>query len=104
MPYRPRIVHASLGDAFFDVVEAARFPAHVLRYRNRRWAGLVGLDGLSETEWVGHFGRFAPLEMLQIRRPFCQVWPMSIFSFASLHMIVELTKRFGTGFLQVWRA
>ena len=62
MPYRPRTVHASLGDAFFDVVEAARFPAHVLRYRNRRWAGRVGLDGLSETEWVGHFGRFVPLE------------------------------------------
>ncbi|WP_281407187.1 protein adenylyltransferase SelO, partial [Methylobacterium sp. WL9] len=46
---------------FFDVVEAARFPKTVLRYRNRPWAQRVGLDGLSEAEWIAHFGRFEPL-------------------------------------------
>jgi uncharacterized protein YdiU (UPF0061 family) len=54
-------IHESLGDAFFDIVEPASFPAHILRYRNQRWAARVGLDGLSDEAWVGHFGRFAPL-------------------------------------------
>ena len=39
---------------------AARFP-HVLRHRNQRWAARVGLESLSDEEWIGHFGRFEPL-------------------------------------------
>ena len=42
--YRPSTRHAELGEAFYDVVAPARFPAHVLRYRNQRWAARVGLD------------------------------------------------------------
>ena len=33
----------------------------MLRYRNDPWACRVGLDGLSEAEWIAHFGRFEPL-------------------------------------------
>src|SRR3954471_9981618 len=53
--------HEELGDAFYDVVEPARFPMHVLRWRNRRWAARVGLDGLTDDRWIDHFGRFEPL-------------------------------------------
>jgi uncharacterized protein YdiU (UPF0061 family) len=59
--YRPAPVHHTLGDAFFDAVEPARFPEHVLRYRNERWAERVGLDMLDATEWEEHFARFVPL-------------------------------------------
>jgi len=44
------------------VVAPADFPQHVLRYRNQRAAETVGLEGLSDAEWVDHFGRFQPLE------------------------------------------
>jgi uncharacterized protein YdiU (UPF0061 family) len=61
MNYRPSTRHADLGPAFFDIVEAAKFPAHILRYRNRRWAARVGLDALTDEAWLAHFGRFEPL-------------------------------------------
>jgi uncharacterized protein YdiU (UPF0061 family) len=61
MTYRPSTAHTELGPGFYDPVEAARFPAHVLRYRNQRWAEAVGLGGLSDDEWIGHFSRFRPL-------------------------------------------
>ena len=57
----PRTLHASLGEGFFDEVEAAHFPQLILRYRNQRWASRVGLDTLSDEEWLTHFGRFEPL-------------------------------------------
>lgn len=59
--FRPRSDILSLGDAFYDVVEPARFPAHRLRYRNDRAAAAVGLGGLTQAEWIAHFGRFEPL-------------------------------------------
>ncbi len=59
--YRPSTVHAELGDAFFDIVEPASFPEHILRYRNRRWADRIGVGPLSGEEWIAHFGRFEPL-------------------------------------------
>ena len=59
--FRPSVSHASLGGAFFDEVAAAKFPEHILRFRNQRAAASVGLDGLTEDEWVNHFGRFLAL-------------------------------------------
>jgi uncharacterized protein YdiU (UPF0061 family) len=59
--YRPETLHASLGEAFFDPVEAAHFPECRLRFRNNRWAARVGLDALTHEEWIAHFGRFEPL-------------------------------------------
>ncbi|MBM6595182.1 protein adenylyltransferase SelO [Microvirga pudoricolor] len=60
--YRPAMRHGDLGSEFFDVVRAASFPRHLLRYRNQRWAERVGLGTLTETEWLDHFGRFEPLQ------------------------------------------
>ena len=59
--FRPAAVHAELGSDLFDVVAAAEFPRHELRYRNQAWAARVGLDTLDEAEWIAHFGRFEPL-------------------------------------------
>ena len=59
--YRASASHAALGPEFYDVVAAATFPNHILRYRNQRAAKTVGLDTLSDEEWTLHFGRFAPL-------------------------------------------
>ncbi len=59
--FRPSTAHAALGEAFYDPVAPARFPQHILRFRNQRWSDRVGLGGLSETEWIAHFGRFEPL-------------------------------------------
>lgn len=59
--YRSSTSHAALGPEFYDVVAAATFPDHILRYRNRRAATSVGLDMLTDEEWIAHFGRFEPL-------------------------------------------
>ncbi|MBL8642962.1 MAG: selenoprotein O, partial [Rhodospirillaceae bacterium] len=53
--YRPAPIHADLGEGFFDVVLPARFPSHVIRYRNDPWAARTGLDALTDDEWVRHF-------------------------------------------------
>ncbi len=60
-PFKPRTTHAELGEGFFDRVRAAAFPETILRYRNQRAAASVGLDLLTDEEWIAHFGRFAPL-------------------------------------------
>lgn len=59
--YHPETLHETLGEPFFDHVEAAKFPQTILRFRNRRWAARVGLDALTDEEWIAHFGRFEPL-------------------------------------------
>lgn len=51
-----------LPQRFYDPVHAAAFPQHLLRFRNDRAAQIVGLDVLSDAEWIAHFGRFEPLE------------------------------------------
>ncbi len=57
----PQTIHARLGSAFYDVVTPARFPDHILRYRNQQAATQIGLDCLSDDEFINHFGRFAAL-------------------------------------------
>ena len=59
--FRPARTHAALGGEFFDLVEPARFPTHILRHRDQRQAARLGLDGLTDAEWIAHFGRFEPL-------------------------------------------
>jgi len=59
--YRPEISLLELGNAFYDPVEAAQFPETQLRFRNDRAAAEVGLAGLTDAEWITHFGRFKPL-------------------------------------------
>src|SRR5205085_988268 len=58
---KPSKSHLALGAEFYDPVQPATFPEHTLRYRNQRAAASVGLDGLSEEQWIDHFGRFVPL-------------------------------------------
>lgn len=60
-PYRPETAILSLGGDFYDEVEAAAFPQAILRFRNQRAAETVGLGGLSDEEWLRHFGHFEPL-------------------------------------------
>ena len=59
--YRAATCHQDLGPDFYDIVQPARFPDHILRYRNQRWAEKVGLGSLTDEEWIDHFGRFTPL-------------------------------------------
>ncbi|MBL0967588.1 MAG: YdiU family protein [Brevundimonas sp.] len=59
--YRPTPRFALLGDEYGDAVEAATFPQTILRFRNDRAAATVGLNALTDDEWIAHFGRFEPL-------------------------------------------
>ena len=59
--YQPDPQHQRLGPEFADAVEAAQFPRTILRFRNDRAAATVGLDTLTDAEWIAHFGRFEPL-------------------------------------------
>ena len=59
--YRPEAAFTTLGEGFADPVAAASFPKTILRYRNDRAAATVGLSGLPDDEWLGHFGRFQTL-------------------------------------------
>ena len=59
--YRPDPRLTDLGPEFADPVRAEDFPQTILRFRNDRAAATVGLDTLSDADWVAHFGRFEPL-------------------------------------------
>jgi uncharacterized protein YdiU (UPF0061 family) len=59
--YRPDPRLPALGVEFGDPVRAAEFPQARLRFRNDRAAATVGLDTLTDAEWIAHFGRFEPL-------------------------------------------
>lgn len=59
--YRPEPRFFDLGADYADAVQPADFPRTILRFRNDRAATEVGLDGLSEAEWIAAFGRFEPL-------------------------------------------
>jgi len=50
----------SLGPDFYDAVEAAEFPEHILRYKNMAAAARLGLQDLDEEAWVAHFAKFKP--------------------------------------------
>jgi uncharacterized protein YdiU (UPF0061 family) len=59
--YRPDPRFPELGAEFADPVAAEAFPTTILRFRNDRAAASVGLDTLTDDEWIAHFGRFEPL-------------------------------------------
>ena len=56
--YHPDPAILTLGDGFFDPVDAAAFPEQEVRFFNQRWAERVGLG---EADVAAHFGRFEPL-------------------------------------------
>ncbi|WP_426167495.1 protein adenylyltransferase SelO family protein [Sandarakinorhabdus sp. DWP1-3-1] len=59
--FHPATTILELGPEFYDPVRPAAFPQTILRFRNDRAAAEIGLDGLSDAEWLAHFGRFQPL-------------------------------------------
>ncbi len=67
--YRPSLAYEKFADPYgqakgapyCDVVTPAAFPKTVIRCRNDEWAGKLGLEGLSDEEWIDHFARFKPL-------------------------------------------
>lgn len=59
--YQPDPVILPLASWLADPVMPADFPKTILRYRNDRWAEAVGLNGLSDEQWVAHMARFTPL-------------------------------------------
>ena len=65
--YRPDLRFAGLGPEFADEVTPAAFPAQILRFRNRRAAATIGLDSLTDAEWLNHFAHFEPLPDNQAR-------------------------------------
>lgn len=52
---------SEIANTFSDAVEPAKFPKHKIRYRNQRWAKIVGLESLTEDKWIKKFGQFEPL-------------------------------------------
>lgn len=59
--YRPATALLDLGEAFGDAVAPADFPETILRFRNDRAAAEIGLQDLTDAEWLHHLARFAPL-------------------------------------------
>ena len=55
---KPVSSHFNLGNDFFDVATQAQFPNHTLRFRNNRSAKIIGLDSLTDEEWINYFGKF----------------------------------------------
>ncbi|WP_454885121.1 protein adenylyltransferase SelO family protein [Sphingomonas oryzagri] len=62
MDFSPQARILSLGDTFYDRVAPADFPQAIIRFRNDRAAVTVGLEGLSDAEWIDRFARFRPFE------------------------------------------
>ncbi len=59
--YRPDPQFMRLGAEFADPVAPAAFPQEILRFRNDRAAATIGLEALSDEEWLARFARFEPL-------------------------------------------
>ena len=59
--YHPDPKFMALGAEFADPVRPANFPEQVLRFRNQRAAATVGLDTLSDAEWLAALARFEAL-------------------------------------------
>ena len=58
LKYEPML--ENLGDDYYDVVSAAEFPSHLLRFRNDRLLPLLGLepDAVTDADFIGAFGKF----------------------------------------------
>ena len=55
--YRPDPRYPELGGEFADPVAAEAFPKTILRFRNDRAAASVGLDTLTDAEWIANLLR-----------------------------------------------
>jgi len=61
MASQPQPPITGITDFIGDPVKPADFPQTILRFRNDRAAASVGLNTLSDAEWIAHLGRFQPL-------------------------------------------
>jgi len=59
--WRPDPMFAGLGTEFHDLVAPAEFPKTIMRFRNDRAAVSVGLDNLTDDDWLAAFARFETL-------------------------------------------
>ena len=59
--YRPDPRFFDMGPEFGDAVRPADFPQTILRHRDDQAAASVGLEALTDAEWIAAFGRFEPL-------------------------------------------
>ncbi len=59
--YKASQAWLSLGEGFSDPVEPAQFPQQILRFRNQVEAAKLGLDTLTDQQWIQHFSKFEPL-------------------------------------------
>ncbi|MBL7556200.1 MAG: YdiU family protein [Bdellovibrionaceae bacterium] len=51
-----------LGEEFYTPVSGGNYTNPILRYRNQKQAVFLGLDRISDDEWLQHFGKFTPLK------------------------------------------
>ena len=58
--FHPERIIDEIADFIADPVSAAKFPQHIIRWRNDKAAAEVGLSGLNDDEWRAHFGLFEP--------------------------------------------
>ncbi|MDJ0898603.1 MAG: YdiU family protein [Xenococcus sp. MO_188.B8] len=65
LEYEPEVEH-NLGADYYDVVPAAEFPIHILRFRNDRLLPILKLnpEQVSDQDFIEAFGKF------QIQQPF----------------------------------
>jgi len=72
MPYKPQaepqtatyqadVKITDLGEKIGDPVHATNYSEHTIRFRNDRWDKSIGLDSLTDDQWINHFGKFEPL-------------------------------------------
>jgi serine/tyrosine/threonine adenylyltransferase len=59
--YQPEKTWLNLSEGFSDPVEPAEFPKKIIRFRNQESAFTVGLDSLTDDEWLKYFCLFKPL-------------------------------------------
>lgn len=60
--FTPENAIRSLGDDFFDPVDAARFPKSILRYHDDHSAAAIGLEDFTHQDWITRFADFVPFE------------------------------------------
>lgn len=57
--FHPEDAILEIADFIGDSVEPAQFPEYKLRFRNDRAAASIGLDSISDSNWIDLFGRFS---------------------------------------------
>jgi uncharacterized protein YdiU (UPF0061 family) len=69
LPYEPAL--EQLGDDYYDIVTAAQFPTHILRFRNNDLLSLLGLEPqtVQDQDFIAAFGQFhnPPRPLLALR-------------------------------------